>query len=134
MWKNWLKKSHFTKTIFFLPGLEFEAEFESVTAAFLCKVEKKLVLGQEKFYKFIFELFTELLVGGKLIGATVALDNEGSKENLLDLDLDTLRSMEVSVFNNFRIRFILFWKSSLADWTEEASTTIITKLRRRSMI
>ena len=43
-----------------------------------------------------------------MIGATVALDNEGSKENLLDLDLDTLRSMEVSVFNNFRIRFILF--------------------------
>ena len=68
---------------------------------------KKIVLGQEKFYRFFFELFTELL-GGKLIGATVALDNEGSKENLLDLDLDTLRSMEVSVFNNFRIRFILF--------------------------
>ena len=63
---------------------------------------------KQNFYKFIFELFTELLVGGKLIGATVALDNEGSKENLLDLDLDTLRSMEVSVFNNFRIRFILF--------------------------
>ena len=75
---------------------------------FSVKYKKKLVLGQENFYKFIFELFTELLVGGKLIGATVAFDNEGSKENLLDLDLDTLRSMEVSVFNNFRIRFILF--------------------------
>ena len=134
MWKNWLKKSHFTKTSFSYLVWNLKPNLKASQLHFSVKYKKKLVLVQEKFYKFIFELFTELLVGGKLIGATVALDNEGSKENLLDLDLDTLRSMEVSVFNNFRIRFILFWKLSLADWTEEASTTIITKLRRRSMI
>ena len=93
--------------------MEFEAEFERVTAAFLCKVKKKkkIILGFRPRKISVFR-FTTLLDegGGNLIGATVAdlVANEGSKENLRDLDLDfTLRSMEVSVFNNFRIRFIV---------------------------
>ena len=91
--------------------MEFEAEFERVTAAFLCEVKKKINLGFRSRNNLVFR-FTGLLDegGGNLIGATVAdlVANEGSKENLRDLDLDfTLRSMEVSVFNNFRIRFIV---------------------------
>ena len=101
-----------SKISVFLPGLEFEAEFERVTAAFLCKVKKKKIILGFRPRKISVFFFTELLDegGGKLIGATVAdlVANEGSKENLRDLDLDfTLRSMEVSVFNNFRIRFIV---------------------------
>ena len=78
---------------------------------FSVKKKKKINLGFRPRKISVFR-FTGLLDegGGKLIGATVAdlVANEGSKENLRDLDLDfTLRSMEVSVFNNFRIRFIV---------------------------